>query len=71
MAKVASTGIQVEQLGAKDARLEWVHQPCARSDRFRMGFLGVVKGLCARYRRRVATREEGLPDGDRFVQLVS
>ncbi|MBL8715323.1 MAG: hypothetical protein JNL79_04975 [Myxococcales bacterium] len=64
-------GIQVEKLGVKDARLEWIRQPCARSEHFRLGFLGVVKGLCELYCRRVVTKEEGAPEDDRFVQLVS
>lgn len=64
-------GIQVTKLGLKDAHLEWVRQPCVRFDHFRLGFLGLVKGLCELYCRRAFTKEDGQAGDERLGMLIS
>jgi hypothetical protein len=54
-------GIRVTKLGPKDARLEWLEQPCARSPHFRLGFTGILKALCELYAHRAYVREEQQP----------
>lgn len=51
-------GIRTTKLGPKDALLEWVEQPCARSAHFRLGFTGLVRALCELYARRAYVTEE-------------
>lgn len=64
-------GIKVTKLGPKDARLEWVEQPCARSAHFRQGFTGILKALCELYARRAFVKEEPQPSPTTLVMHVA
>lgn len=64
-------GIRVAKLGPKDAHLEWVGQPCARSPHFRLGFQGILKTLCELYCRRAFVTEDSPTDDDTLSVRVA
>ena len=64
-------GIQMSKLGPKDARLEWVGQPCGQSEHFRAGFTGLLKALCELYARRVFASEDPAPDENTLIIKIA
>ncbi len=64
-------GIRVAKLGPKDAHLEWVGQPCARSAHFRFGFHGILKTVCELYCRRAFVSEDVPTNGDTLSVRVA
>ena len=51
------TSIGVFKVGPKEARIEWVGQPCATSGYFRIAFGGFIQGLLSLFSRKAYVRE--------------
>ena len=51
------TSIAAFKLGPKEARIEWVAQPCATSEYFRIAFGGFLNGLLSLFCRKSFVRE--------------
>jgi hypothetical protein len=50
------SAFEVVKLGPKDARLEWLGQPCAATEYYRTSFCGFVRGLLDLFCRRTFVR---------------
>lgn len=51
-------GLRALKTGPKDVHLAWHMQPCAQSTHFRLGFVGIVKGLFELFCRRAYVSED-------------